>query len=209
MLKEYLEKTYGYNEPIFINEIQLDSMNDNSLRQSFQRMVKSGDLIRFDTGIYYLPKASQLLTKSYMDPLKVIIRKYIRNDSSTFGYFSGAFWSNQLGLTTQMPAVIEIVTNREATKGRTVTIGNQAVRLKRPTISISKENAELLQFIDTVAQMDRYTEVASQDALNLLKKYIREKGFTQSQLNAVIPAITGTTAKKLLEGGFVYEFAQG
>lgn len=206
MLKEYLEKTYGYNEPIFINEIQLDSINDNSLRQSFQRMVKSGDLIRFDTGIYYLPKASRLLTKSYMDPLKVITRKYIKNSSSTFGYFSGAFWSNQIGLTTQMPAVIEIVTNKEATKGRIVTIGNQTVRLKRPAISISQENSELLQFIDTVKQMDRYTELTPQDTINLLKKYIQKKGFTQSQLNAVIPAITGTTAKKLLEGGFVYEF---
>lgn len=209
MLKEYLEKTYGYNEPIFINEIQLENMNGNSLRQSFQRMVKSGDLIRFDTGIYYLPKASRLLVKSYMDPLKVIIRKYVKNDSSTFGYFSGAFLSNQIGLTTQMPAIIEIVTNRESTKGRTVTIGSQAVRLKRSAISISRENAELLQLMDAIAQMDRYTELTSQDAMDLLKKYIREKGFTQSQLNAVIPAITGMTAKKLIEGGFIYEFAPG
>lgn len=64
MLKEYLEKTYGYNEPIFISEIQLDGMNDNALRQYFKRMLKSGDMARFDTGIYYLPKASQLLKQS-------------------------------------------------------------------------------------------------------------------------------------------------
>lgn len=61
MLKEYLEKTYGCNEPIFINEIQLDGISDNALRQYFKRMVKSGDLIRFDTGIYYLPRATRLL----------------------------------------------------------------------------------------------------------------------------------------------------
>lgn len=63
--------------------------------------------------------------------------------------------------------------------------------------------------MDTIAQMDRYTELTSQDAIELLKKYIREKGFTQSQLSAVIPAITGMTAKKLIESGFVYEFAPG
>lgn len=79
MLKEYLEKTYGYNEPIFISEIQLDGMNDNALRQYFKRMLKSGDMARFDTGIYYLPKASRLLKQSYLDPMKVIIRKYITN----------------------------------------------------------------------------------------------------------------------------------
>ena len=38
MLKEYLEKNYGYNEPIFINEIQLDGLSDNALRQYFKRM---------------------------------------------------------------------------------------------------------------------------------------------------------------------------
>ena len=32
MLKEYLEKAYGYNEPIFISEIQLEGISDNALR---------------------------------------------------------------------------------------------------------------------------------------------------------------------------------
>ena len=207
MLKEYLEQTYGYNEPIFISEIQIDGMNDNSLRQYFKRMVKTGDLIRFDTGIYYLPKASRLLNKPYIDPLKVIIRKYIKNDSSTFGYYSGAFLANQIGLTTQMPTVIEIVTNREATKGRVVTVGNQSIRLKRPAIFITPENADLLQFLDAVGQMERYAELESRESMALLKNYIRKKGFTQAQLTAASPAITGSIAKKLIEGGLIYEFA--
>lgn len=67
MLKEYLEKAYGYNEPIFISEIQLEGISDNALRQYFKRMVQSGDIIRFDTGVYYLPKASRILKKSYLD----------------------------------------------------------------------------------------------------------------------------------------------
>ncbi len=209
MLKEYLEKTYGYNEPIFISDLQFDNMNDNSLRQYFKRMVKSGDLVRFDTGIYYLPKASRLLSKTYMDPLKVIIRKYIRNNSSTFGYFSGAFFANQIGLTTQMPAVMEIVTNKESTKGRIVTVGGQSIRLKRPAVTVTQKNAELLQIIDAIGQMDRYAELEKEDALTLYKNYIRKKGFSQTQLTEIMPAITGNTAKKLIEGGLVYEFTSG
>lgn len=207
MLKEYLEETYGYNEPIFISEIRLDDTNDNTLRQSFKRMVKSGDLIRYDTGIYYLPKASRLLKKSYLDPMKVILRKYIKNESSIFGYFSGAFFANQIGLTTQMPAIIEIVTNKEATKGRQVTVGNQVLRLKRPAIPVTAENADILQFVDAVSQLDKYTELGEDDTFRLLKNYIQEKKFTQSQLDAVMPALTGQTAKRLIEGGLIYEFA--
>lgn len=209
MLKDYLVEIYGYNEPIFINEICMDGMNDNTIRQYFKRMVKSGDLMRYDTGIYYLPKESRLLNKSYLDPVKVIYRKYIENNVSTFGYFAGATFANQIGLTTQMPAVIEIVTNKEATKGRLVSVGNQKVRLKRSQIPVTRENADMLQLIDAVGQIDKYTELEIKAALNLLKEYIRKKGFMQSELSATVSAMTGQTAKKLIEGGLIYEFASG
>lgn len=207
MLKEYLEKTYGYNEPIFISEIQLEGVNDNALRQYFKRMLKSGDIARFDTGIYYLPKASRLLKKSYLDPMKVIIRKYIKNESGTYGYFSGAAFANQLGLTTQMPAVLEIVTSKESTKGRNVTVGSQTVRLKRPAVGITSENAGLLQFLDAVSQAEKYSEFSEQETGKLLRNYARGQNYSKELLSSVMPAITGAMAKRLIEWGIIYEFA--
>ena len=32
MLVSYLEKNYGYNEPIFINNIKIDGIKENALR---------------------------------------------------------------------------------------------------------------------------------------------------------------------------------
>lgn len=206
MLKEYLEKTYGYNEPIFISEIQLDDMNDNALRQHFKRMLKSGDLARFDTGIYYLPKASRLLKQSYLDPMKVIIHKYIKNSDEMYGYFSGAIAANQIGLTTQMPAVLEIVTSKESTKGRTVTIGAQTIRLKRPAVAITSQNAGLLQFLDIITQTEKYSEFSETETRALLRNYVRKQNYSRPLLSSVFPAVTGTTAKKLIEWGIIYEF---
>lgn len=207
MLKEYLEKTYGYNEPILISEIKLESLSDNALRQYFKRMVKSGDLIRFDTGIYYLPKASRLLEKPYLDPIKVITRKYVENGTETYGYFSGAYFSNQLGLTTQMPAVIEIVTDKEATKGRTITVGSQNVRLRHPGMQITKENALLLQFLDAVSTAEKYAELPQQEMTALLKQYLCKHSFTRKQLAEALPSVTAQTAKKLIEWELIYEFS--
>ena len=51
-----------------------------------------------------------------------------------------------------MPAVIEIVTNREASNGRMITVGSQRVRIKKPAITVSDSNAELLQLLDTIGQ---------------------------------------------------------
>ena len=206
MLKEYLEKAYGYNEPIFISEIQLEGISDNALRQYFKRMVQSGDIIRFDTGVYYLPKASRILKKSYLDPMKVIIRKYIKNAGETYGYFSGATFANQIGLTTQMPTVLEIVTSRESTKGRIVTVGSQKVRLKRPSIEITSENAGLLQLLDIVSQAKLYSEDSEQKTGEILKRYVRNQRYTRESLMNSLPAITGTTAKNLIKWGIIYEF---
>lgn len=206
MLKEYLEKAYGYNEPIFISEIQLEGISDNALRQYFKRMVQSGDIIRFDTGVYYLPKASRILKKSYLDPMKVIIRKYIKNAGETYGYFSGSTFANQIGLTTQMPTVLEIVTSRESTKGRIVTVGSQKVRLKRPSIEITSENAGLLQLLDIVSQANLYSEYPEQKMGEILKRYVRNQRYTRESLMNSLPAITGTTAKNLIKWGIIYEF---
>lgn len=207
MLKEYLEKTYGYNEPILISEIKLESLNDNALRQYFKRMVKSGDLVRFDTGVYYLPKASRLLKKTYLDPIKVITRKYIENGTKTYGYFCGVYFFNQLGLTTQMPATIEVVTDKESTKGRYVTVGSQNVRLKRPAMQITKDNALLLQFLDAVSTAEKYAELPVSETISVLKQYLQKSCFTKEQLAVVLPAVTAQTAKKLIEWRLIYEFA--
>ena len=207
MLKEYLEKTYGRNEPIFINEIRLEGVKDNSLRQSFTRMVKAGELAHFDTGVYYLPNSSRLLKKSYLDPMKVIMRKYIKNSDETYGYFSGAAFANQLGLTSQMPAVLEIVSNRETTKGRILTVGTQKLRLKCSTIPITDENAGLLQFLNAISQAEKYSELTDEETGRVLRKYARQQNYSRKLLSLALPALTGNTAKKLIEWGIIYEFA--
>ena len=204
---QYLLETFGYNEPIFVNELNIPYMSENAVRQAIKRLATSGFLQRFDTGIYYIPKPSKLLGTSYLDPLTVIMRKYIKNNSETYGYITGASFANQLGLTTQIPAVIEIVTNKEATKGRTITIGGQTVRVKRPPLYITDENATILQFLDTVSQAEKYSELAKSELIERLQAYLLKCSLTKKQLYEVSPALTGATAKKLIEWGMIYAFA--
>ena len=134
MIKDYLIDNYGYNEPIFLNDLLVEGISENAVRQSVKRLVACGFLERYDSGIYYIPKSGGLLGKSYLDPSVVIMRKYVENNANKYGYITGLSFANQLGLTTQMPAVIEIVTNREATNGRTLMVGNQKVRVKKSAI---------------------------------------------------------------------------
>ena len=207
MLKTYLMENYGYNEPIFLNDLAIEGLSDNAVRQSVKRLVASGFLERYDNGIYYIPKRDGLLGKSYLDPSMVIMRRYVQNKSEIYGYLTGISFANQLGLTTQMPAVIEIVTNREASNGRMITVGSQRVRIKKPAITVSDSNAELLQLLDTIGPAEKYTELTKEETIETLISYMRKKRFTKEQLSEVSAVITGATAKKMIEWGMIYEFA--
>ena len=207
MLKTYLMENYGYNEPIFLNDLVIEGLSENAVRQSVKRLVASGFLERYDNGIYYIPKRDGLLGKSYLDPSIVIMRKYVQNKSEIYGYVTGISFANQLGLTAQMPAVIEVVTNREATNGRMITVGSQRVRIKKPAITVSDSNAELLQLLDTIGQAEKYTELTIEETIETLISYMRKKRFTKEQLSEVSSVLTGATAKKLIEWGMIYEFA--
>ena len=207
MLKAYFMENYGYNEPIFIKELSIDGLSQNAVRQSVKRLTAIGFLERYDNGIYYIPRFDGLLGKSYLDPTEVIMRKYVENKSDKYGYVTGLSFANQLGLTTQMPAMIEIVTNRESTNGRIITLGNQRVRVKSSPIIVSESNAELLQLLDSVGQAERYTELTIKETIDKLILYIRKKQFTKGQLSEVTSALTEATAKKMIEWGIIYEFA--
>lgn len=206
MVKSYLVENYGYNEPIFLNELSIEGLSENAVRQSVKRLVANGFLERYDNGIYYIPKQSGLLGKSYLDPYLVIMRKYIQSKSETYGYITGMSFANQLGLTTQMPAIIEIVTNREATNGRVVRLGNFAVRIKKSSVVVSEANAELLQFLDVVGQIEKYTEFSMEETIDRLLAYTKKMQFKKEQLSQVSTALTGSTAKKMIEWGMIYEF---
>lgn len=207
MLKAYLMENFGYNEPIFLNDLSVEGLSENAVRQSVKRLVANGFLERYDSGIYYIPKQGGLLGKSYLDPSLVIMRKYVQNKSETYGYITGISFANQLGLTTQMPAIIEVVTNRESTNGRLITIGNQKVRVKKPTVTISDSNVELLQLLDSIGQAEKYTELSMEETIETMISYVKQKRFTKEQLSEVSSIITGATAKKLIEWGMIYEFA--
>ena len=203
----YLMENYGYNEPIFLNDLTIQGLSENAVRQAVKRIVANGFFERYDNGIYYIPKRDGLLGKSYLDPSLVIMRKYIQSKSEIYGYVTGESFANQLGLTTQMPAVIEVVTNREATNGRTITVGSERVRIKKAPIMVSDSNADLLQLLDSIGQAEKYTELSIHETIDILISYVRKKCFTKDQLSEVIPALTGATAKKLIEWGMIYEFA--
>ena len=117
MLYEYLCSNYKPNEPIFVADVSLPVSNVN-LRQMFKILCDSGKIRRFDTGVYYIPKESRLKGGVPLGADTVARYKYISRNGRVDGYYSGYTFANQLGVTTQVPYMVEIVSNNASARVR-------------------------------------------------------------------------------------------
>lgn len=206
MLNEYLVKEFGYDEPIFINNLEVNDMSKKALRQAISRLAKTGNLVKFDTGIYYIPKPDRLLKRAYLDTTKVIIRKYITDGREIYGYFTGLSAANQLALTTQVPVQLEICSNRESSKGRTLMIGNRTIRVKRAKTEVTSNNYKILQLLDLLQEAEKLTDLPDEEVVSRLKTNISSEGISREELKKYISLYPGKVAQKIIEWELIYEF---
>ena len=59
-LYEYLLDNYKENEPIFLADLQIDAMTRTNVRHQVKKLAATGKVIRFENGIYSLPKKTFL-----------------------------------------------------------------------------------------------------------------------------------------------------
>ena len=108
-------KKYKPNEPIFLADLRIEGMSRANLRQQIKKLTDAGKVKRFDNGVYFLPKKTIFKSGSQLPPEKVLECKYLRDKDKRCGYMSGLMFFNQMGLTTQVPMLYEVVSNK-ATK---------------------------------------------------------------------------------------------
>ena len=203
-LREHLLNEYGYNEPVYVSEIEFNNYSRPWIFKELKKMVDTGVIKRFDTGVYYFPKKMPF-GDSYLDSQKVITRRFLSNGSEVYGYIAGISLLNRAGLTTQVPNLIELVSNNESTRVREVRIGRQRVRVRRSRTTVTNENANTLQFLDLM-------NIISPSAMDeterfLLNKFIKSSGVTQAQVSKYARFYPARAMKNMIESGVAYELA--
>ena len=160
-LVKILEKTYGSDVPIFIDDIKAVMGKYSSTGQystpyvfrCIKEAVSKNELIRYDESIYYIPSET-VFGKSALNLYSVIEKKYMRDGSRVSGFYSGWTFLNAIGGTRQVPNVLEIVTNRETMKVRETTLGKQRLILRKPRCRITNENGKILQILELASQFE-------------------------------------------------------
>lgn len=185
MLYEYLIKSYQPNEPIFLCDIDLPVSNGN-LRKMMKDLCDVGKIKRFDIGIYYLPKQSRLKGGVPLSVDTVAKYKYVCRNGNIEGYYSGYTFANMLGVTTQVPYTIEIVSNNASAKVREIDLQGRRIILRKSRVPITNENYQILQLLDFLKDANEYYDDDNDIFENRIRKYIVDENIKKDDVDLYI-----------------------
>ena len=148
MLYNYIKEHYKEAEPIFFSDLEREDITKSALNQQLKKLCGKGLLHKYDTGVYFIPKKT--LLNSTIGPNADMVARYrfISKGDNIDGFYGGNSFANQIGITTQVPQVVEIVSNNTNSSDREVRIGNRRFYVRKPIVQITKENVYVLQMLE-------------------------------------------------------------
>ncbi len=200
---DYLRGNYNENEPIFLSEITIPGISNGSVRQQLRKLTADGRIERFDTGIYFIPQKSMFRFGSTLPVDDVIRKKYLKDRGVSCGYLSGLLFANQLGLTTQVPMVYEVYTNKATTVSRDTIIGKMHVIVRRPCVEVNDGNVNILQFLDLLKEVDDVSELTGAPLTERLLKYMNANSLGFDVIRPYLPYYPDRIYRNMYEAGLL------
>ena len=207
-LYSYLEKNYRPCEPIFLADIAISGTSDANIRQSIKTLCDMQKIVRYDSGIYYLPATSKLTGEVPFSASHVAKIKYIEKSGKIFGYYTGYTFANKLGLTAHVPHVQEITTNNAGGLCRTVSIRGIQFLLRKPRTEITHANSSILQLLDALKDFDSYVDKTNDNARRQLVLFIKQKKIKKARVNEYISLYPDKVYRTIYELELHHAFAQ-
>lgn len=209
-LVNYLVDIYGYGNPIFIKDVRIGRKSKTAIREEFYRACKKGDIVRNGPGVYSIVDQNKRFPKVATFE-KIIEEKYIYKKNVMpelkelfiCGYYSGLTYINNIGISPQVPMMLEITTNRTSSKKRYFVIGKRIAIIRKARTDVTPFNYKILQFLDMFHYVTLDEIIDNRD---LLKKYIIENQLSKYDFKKYISLYSLQTLKKITEGGLLDAF---
>ncbi len=143
-----------------------DVTNRELVDKTLQRLSSTGELRRIDRGLYDRPVTNALTGKATVPDYRAVIEAVTRRDNARM-VIDGMTAANDLGLTTAVPAKIEIMVDARL---KPIKLGNQEIRFKhaapsrlywagRPAMRVVQALHWLKDILDKRQERRRVTEI--------------------------------------------------
>lgn len=149
----------------------------NTVTQILRRIVGEGKLERVKRGVYSKVTETRF-GKLKSSSIEVLAKEIKEDDSKCFG---GLFLFNNLGLTTQVPTAIEVLNNKSSYK---LKVGSTLVRYVRIRPKITKENKQLIMFLEVLKNSKKIPDGSASRTYEWLEKRINT--YSQSEIKKLV-----------------------
>ena len=205
----YLKDIYGYATPIFLKDVRIGRKSKTAIRKELSRAVKDNKIIRRSQGVYYFKEEGEMADELSFN--EIVTKKYIKDDYGIpglnidiYGYYSGQTFLNMIGISQQVPAVLEITTNKTSCK-RIYHSGKYRCMLRKGRTQIDRLNYKALQFFDMLSGW--LTDDEIRENKDLLYRYIN-KNLTKNDFLKNIHFYSNRVMKIIVEEGLINAFRQ-
>jgi len=126
-------------------DFNIEAGKKDAVIKALNRMVAAGRIAKLSKGRFYKPRQSRfgaLQPSAYQ-----IVKDLLEQDGEIIGYITGYNAYNEMGLTTQIPATLQIGTNKYR---RAITRGLYKISFIVQPNKITKTNIELLRILDAI-----------------------------------------------------------
>ena len=198
MLIKRIEKAFKPGNPIFTEEILLlyPEFTKAYVFRLLKKAEKNGELVRFSRGVYCIPKKT-FFGYSTLSSGVVANNKYIGNNETVCGLYAGLTLLNQFAVSTQVPNVIEIITNNETTRKRTVIIDGMKFIVRKSRFKITKENFSYYTILQLFLELGINPSL-SDFSKKKIKEYLVSNNIEQNRLIRYAMFFPAQVAKNLL-----------
>lgn len=196
-----IKRKFNINEPIFTEEL-LELFSKYSRPYVFRiinELEKSGELVRYTKGVYFIPKKT-FFGLSTITADSVVEKRYLKELNNVYGIYSGLKLLNLFSITTQVPNIVEIVTNNETMRCREIEINGRKFILRKSRFEIDKNNADMYMLLQVFNDLDTKTKL-DDFAQRRLTSFIKEKRINQLQLLNLAMKFPAKTMKNLIGSG--------
>lgn len=191
-----LGKLFSYQE--FINYAD----HSEAVIKAVSRNAKMWGLVKVKKGLFYRSENGRF--GPMVPNMDEAIRYFTFNKQKTVGYVTGPALYYRWGLTTQVPAEVNVAIS--TAKKEKINISGLRVTTVPARYKVTKKNTSLLQFLDVMKNIDRIPNTEIDEVSNKLA--IRFKNYTHEQVNEIedIAIKVYNERTKALLGSFIEEF---
>jgi hypothetical protein len=164
------DESFGYAQ------LALTREQYQTAAKALERLQKMGVIKKLSKGRFYKPKQTIFGEKKPDEQQR--LKPYLYQNGQRTAYITGDTLYNQLGLTTQVPAIIKI-----ASRNRRIFINTTALKATavKSYVDVTDENYQLLGLLDAVKDLKQIPDIDLENALLILKSRIKALPSAQRQ----------------------------